>query len=488
VPVVQTSLLGPFTTLGPSSPFVTAVTNPVSDPDHLYYGPQTCYTVQTNNIASISAVMESPISHVNIDVRAVSTTTGTNDDRVMDREAYQEMCSFTEIEFLYPINVPNYVSPVPVQLAVDTTSVFSAYGLDPGSSTQPMFTQCNNVIACDRCPIHQPVSYQWFQLVFDPFTNFFQQYFSPCLEPPPNQDPNAPTMQSCQPPPQVHVNFVAGNGTTWPWWPLANLESTDALAFTNLSSRITNQGYQTFWDQDNCIAVSQYTIPPQYFTDVCSVQRNFMCQYDTIKYITLAGRQGDVCGSDSRITGFANPAATCFNLFPLADPLQSPYEYSVYEASLAGTLNTFVTMNNTFSDAVMSYLMGGNTSIAWNYPGFPECIVSQTSTRDIHPNPQGTQSSLDWVDCYFQAIWSYTCPGTWCDQNTGTPSHTRSHPFRHMSAAMRGVARVLSPERAAVRRRAHASRQHPDLGAAAGQHERLCDDPGMRRPHPGLDV
>jgi hypothetical protein len=129
-----------------------------------------------------------------------------------------------------------------------------------------------------------------------------------------------------------------------------------------------------------------------------------------------------VCGSDSRITGFANPAATCFNLFPLADPLQSPYEYSVYEASLAGTLDAFVSQNNTFSDAVMGYLMGGNTSIAWNFPGFPECIVSQTSTRDIHPNPQGTQASLDWVDCAFQAIWSYTCPGTWCDQNTGTGS------------------------------------------------------------------
>lgn len=54
--------------------------------------------------------------------------------------------------------------------------------------------------------------------------------------------------------------------------------------------------------------------------------RNFLCQYDTIKYMTLAGRQGDVCGSDSRTTGFANPAATCFNLFPLADPLQSPYQ------------------------------------------------------------------------------------------------------------------------------------------------------------------
>jgi hypothetical protein len=420
--IVQTTIGGEFFPLNSGTPFVTATTTPSPSPENGYFGPQACYDVLQYAIVSIGAVMASPIVHAEINVRASPSPIGTHDDLIMSRDVYPEMCTFVDITFVYPFGSAPYTTNVPAQLAHNAISLISAYWFDPTGGPQSLFTYCNNVIACDHCPITQPVSYQWFQLIFDPFINFFQQYFLPCLNPKPNQDPNAPPQQSCQPPPQIHVNFIAGDGSFWPWWPLANLESSDPLAFTNLSSRITNAGYQNMWDLDQCIAISQFTVPPQYFTDVCSVQRNFLCQYDTVKYQTLAGRQGDICGSDSRITGFANPAATCYALFPLADPLQSPYQYSVYQASLDGTLSTFVTENNTFSDAVVGYLMSGNTSIAWNYPGFPQCLVSQYSTRDIHPNPPGTQPSLDWVDCNYGALWSYTCPGTWCDQNTGTGS------------------------------------------------------------------
>lgn len=253
-----------------SAPFAT-FSAPQSNPNFDYLAPTKCYSFASNPLTAIALEFFNPIYNVEIDVRINPEPIGANDDTVMSRAGYPEMCSFASIKFIYPTGIATYVSPGPVQLAQDTAGQLLAVWFNLGNVPQPLFSSCTNVIACDHCPIPQPVSYQWFPLVFDPFINFFQQYFSPCLEPPDNQDPNAPPSQACQPPPQVRVNFLAGNGSAWTWWPLSQLESTDPLAFTNLSARIDLPGYHTFWDMDQCIVISQYTVPPQYYTGLFPV-------------------------------------------------------------------------------------------------------------------------------------------------------------------------------------------------------------------------
>ena len=402
---------------------ISSTYHPVSNPGLGYVAPDVCYTFNSEGVAgAVGALMNTPVYKIALNLRAPASPLGTNDDSVMSLATFPEMCTFVQVNFQFPERAP-VVYPVPVQLGEDSSTQFLAVWfesyIDSGGAIT-LFTPCSNSLSCSACPITQTASYQWYQRIFDPFTNFFQTSFDQCLV---SQDTTCPlggSVAQFQPPVSVHMNFTAGNGTFWPWWPLASLLETDPFAFTNLSARITAAQYRTFWDMDHCVGVSQFIVPPSYFTDVCAVQRNFLCQWDIIKFETPAGRQGDVCGPNDRIGGFAQPGVTCFSLFPLADPLQNPYANQVADAYLAGTIPDLVAQNNTDANAIIAFIESNvNTTLAWAFPGFPQCLQTDYSTRNIHPFPAGTQPSLDWVDCNFGAIYSYTCPGRWCDQNTG---------------------------------------------------------------------
>ena len=121
-------------TLSASTPWVTASANfgpnPPFNIEFEYQSPHTCYSFNSNPMTSVGINFPIPIYEVDITVRANPSPVGTNDDAIMSRDIYPEMCAFTSISYVWP-SLPSFTSSGPVQLAFDTSVLLSGLYFSP---------------------------------------------------------------------------------------------------------------------------------------------------------------------------------------------------------------------------------------------------------------------------------------------------------------------------------------------------------------------
>ena len=396
-----------------------------------YNAPPTCFNVYPNQLNFFGFVAQLPVLFLQVDIRSPQGYLAARDETIMDLTTYPYMCSNVVISTLQNVFVQSdtlhwylewgidisifnnqfvvppqpYSSPMPVQVKAGAPAFVLANLVNFDFST--VLAPCTFLPQCGQCELPQVASYQWDQYLYDPNANFFQTYF----QPPPGQGLANPT---------IYVNWVSALGVNHTWASLQAIAAQSVNAYTNLSATLELYTLHVKWDHDYCVFVTIAGGFAQYVLDVCGNFHNVLCQHDTGKFQVQAGRQGDLCGSDSRTGGYADPNATCFKIFALGDPKQNPYPNMVADRFLNGTLPLLVQQNNTDYDAVYGFLYSSlETALFWAYPGAISLFQQGWSTRAIHPNPQGNPPSLNWLDFNYKALFPYTCPGRPCNPATG---------------------------------------------------------------------
>jgi hypothetical protein len=314
---------------------------------------------------------------------------------------------------------------------------------------------CNKIVQCEQCPVAQAIgNYEWDDHSVSPSTNFFQvnvdefqhapvmylHWFDSGATPVAEHSfylltdlllvnlrsyvyPTAAAQAACQAQciiahafgiitapqmQQCEQNCAAATGV--------QTTRTPALVrtYARLLCDVTIAQYRTRFFFDQCVTVRGSAFLPA----ICEQPRDSVCIRDVVRYQVQDGRQCDACGPADRAPDIT-PGQTCFALYSLADPAQFPWEHSVLDKYLAGTLNLVPDPNPAKYDATAQFIADGATSAIFSYPGFFDLAGAGYSDRPGRLAPQGTLPSLTWIDANLRGMFPVESQAPQCSKQTG---------------------------------------------------------------------
>jgi len=403
-------------------------------------GATTCYNVNipTNSYLSfttLQAVPTVPVYNIEYNLAApAALSNNLNDEFLLTYDAFPYMCytlrtevaSVTQGCSIYDFSLECTTTSFtlgPVQFLANFSGLILASDVLNGFAR--VFQNCTWMVTCPECQVERASSLQWDQRFLSTTFNTFNTYVDGLVTLEPSAFSQVVLSDGTSP---TYVRLDAGASSYWPLStppPSAGVKANKGLdqqypaAFAHLSCNMNTTNYGAKWDLSWCMYVLHGLGGNSFQLDVCQNVRNHLCIYDVAKYIAQAGSQCDKCGPSTRITGYAQPGATCYTQFPGASPSYDPYRWYIYQCGLADNLTLVAATSDGDYDADMAYFFQSNTTISAAYPGFYDWWPDGLSTRAQTLNPQGTVASLDWLDFNLQGAFPFECPGRPCDKNTG---------------------------------------------------------------------
>ena len=223
--------------------------------------------------------------------------------------------------------------PYPVMTANDITNL---------ATRTHFFENCTartqNIQDCTTCFNQNSAFYEWDPKVLPTTTN----YFPNAVDLISNKN-NGATKSS------VYITWTAA-GIRYLWYSYADMQTHFPAAYARFSCNLNMTVFRSKWALDDCVVLVPSTDGSTgiLLTSVCEQTYAQVCLRDLVRYEVVSGRLCDLCGCDARDSSLlpANPAATCIELFPLANATANPWYWGVYESSLTGTLLSLVVESN----------------------------------------------------------------------------------------------------------------------------------------------
>jgi hypothetical protein len=278
------------------------------------------------------------------------------------------------------------------------------------------------VIPCSQCPLTQPKGqWEWNQLHYDPNNVQFSVPVGVMNQVSSTQLP--PTAV-----PQVYVNINYANGDKWQYHRLWDLLRIDGQfrAFARLVANLSAPlDFRRRFFLDDCVAVVQNpspaTVPYSYQSVVCEPHPDHraLCLRQWTPYAVQPGLQGDKCGSSCRTTGGSPSQKNAYQENELADPALHPEEHQIYQAWLAGTLDTLYDMGSIYWKGVWTFIRHTvTTSLVWAFEEAREYLLNSWSTRPGRTTLGLVEDPRTWLDFDYKSTWPVDC-GVRCSKQTG---------------------------------------------------------------------
>lgn len=235
---------------------------------------------------------------------------------------------------------------------------------------------------------------------------------------------------------------------------ISNLQTPD---YKRLSVNRTHPGFFL----DYCVKVvhdpAQVRVQYRFEPTVCELENHAaLCVYDFQKYVIKSGRQCDECGPSSCLRNGICKGETAFSLYPLANRDLFPYEHSLLDAYLTGSLNTLIETEPVDYDVIMKYLLSLNQSFVFAFPQAREMLYNGRSDRPGRTSRGLIPDPYAWADMDWKSWFPYDkCP-TFFSKITGISREVcaasaqfcnpeSSPPFEAKEMAIEDVPTVFKP-------------------------------------------
>ncbi|MHA1681163.1 MAG: hypothetical protein ACTSUE_09150 [Promethearchaeota archaeon] len=220
--------------------------------------------------------------------------------------------------------------------------------------------------------------------------------------------------------PKIHVRWFDRQGGTYmqPLEDMALLENSDmwsGFVKQSTSNLVGNGDYNRNFFLNNCLTVSP---DRSIHARICSETRHFVCIRDYLKYAVQAGRQCDWCGTSAAIGGDPRVNTTCFDEFPKAKEEDFPFDWAVYRARLAGTLNLLARYVAYDYDAARQFLDEDDSSLIFAIGLIVRYFQLDFSDRPGRQTLGVQPNHVDWLDLSLTNAFPYDC-GSQCSQEDG---------------------------------------------------------------------
>ncbi len=300
--------------------------------------------------------------------------------------------------------LPNAGEPLIAETTLNTMLLFSSF--------RPFAV--SGLSLCTACRLEQPFgSYEWDARVLSRTSTRFPVIVQ-----------DGPATR-----PVIYTHFQTGEV----WQTLESLELTNPKAFARLSCDLRGDEYKTRFSLNQCLQVNKVGSQYRFEAVVCQERRPLLCIRDVTKNTVQSGYQcfdnstGTPygCGDSLRVGGAVTEPPedrSCYAQFALANPSTNPFAWSVYQASIAGTLPALVATANIDYDQVYAYMRDLPNSLFIALPTVPELLAKGYSDRPNLMSEGQRSAPFDWIDTFLKRMLPVDC-GIQCGYAKGTCRH-----------------------------------------------------------------